>query len=123
MTWLLVAEDNDDLRKQLAEALRERGYDVHTAADGAEVVQMLDVATEMPAAVLRDLVMPRVSGREVLRAMRSLGKARHVPVVVLSASGLEDYEVDAFGVAAVLLKPAAVDHVFAVLDRICGAPS
>ncbi len=123
MTWLLVAEDNDDLRKQLAEALRERGYDVHTAADGAEAVQMLDVATEMPAAVLLDLVMPRVSGREVLRAMRSLGRARHVPVVVLSASGLEDYEVDALGVAAVLLKPAAIDRVFAVLDRICGAPS
>jgi CheY-like chemotaxis protein len=122
MTWLLVAEDNDDLRKVLAEALRERGYDVHTAADGAEVVQMLDVANEMPAVVLLDLVMPRVSGREVLRAMRTLGKARHIPVVVLAANGLEDYEVDAFGVTAVLLKPARLENVFAVLDGICRAP-
>jgi DNA-binding response OmpR family regulator len=35
MTWILVAEDNDDLRMHLTEALRERGYDVRAAADGA----------------------------------------------------------------------------------------
>jgi|HubBroStandDraft_5_1064220.scaffolds.fasta_scaffold206099_2 CheY-like chemotaxis protein len=87
MKWLLLAEDNDDLRNQLAEALRAHGYDVHTAADGNEVVQMLDMVTEMPAVVLLDLVMPRVGGREVLRAMRSVGRARHVPVVVLSGVG------------------------------------
>jgi DNA-binding response OmpR family regulator len=123
MTWLLVAEDDDDLRKQLADALREHGYDVHTAADGSEVVQMLDVASEMPAAVLLDLVMPHLGGREVLRAMRSVARTAHVPVVILSGIALEDYEVEALGVAAVLLKPAALQNVFAVLDGICRAPS
>jgi DNA-binding response OmpR family regulator len=122
MTWLLVAEDDDDLRKQLADALREHGYDVHTAADGSEVVQMLDVVTEMPAAVLLDLVMPHLGGREVLRAMRGVARTAHVPVVILSGVALEDHEVEALGVAAVLLKPAALQNVFAVLDGICRAP-
>jgi CheY-like chemotaxis protein len=92
MTWLLVAEDSEDLREMLADALRGHGYEVHTAGDGAEVVQMLDAAAEMPAVVLLDLVMPRVSGREVLRAMRSVGRARHVPVVLIT--GLELSEAD-----------------------------
>jgi DNA-binding response OmpR family regulator len=102
MIWLLVAENDDDLRKQLADALREHGYDVHTAADGSEVVQMLDVVSEVPAAVLLDLVMPHLGGREVLRATRSVTRTAHVPVVILSRVTLEDYEVEALRVVAVL---------------------
>ena len=84
---------------------------------------MLDVVSEMPASLLLDLVMPHLGGREVLRAMRSAARTAHIPVVILSGVALEDYEVEALGVAAVLLKPAALQNVFAVLDRVCGAHS
>jgi len=120
MCWILLADDNDDLRDVLAEALRGHGYDVHTATDGAEVVRLLDCATEMPAVLLLDLAMPRVTGREVLRAMRSLGRARRVPVVVLTGSDeLTDADVAAFDVAEVLRKPVTVERLFAAVDVAC----
>jgi len=80
MTWLLIAEDSEDVREMLAEALRLHGYEVRTCSDGGEAIQMLDAATEMPAVLLLDLLMPRVSGREVLQALRGHTRARHVPV-------------------------------------------
>ena len=123
MTWILVAEDNDDLRAQLAEALREHGYCVQAAADGAEAVQMLDEAVEMPALVLLDLVMPGVTGREVLRAMRRLERSREVPVVALSAVTMGDDELTELAVFAAFLKPTPVEPLFATIDRICGKPS
>ncbi len=117
MTWLLVAEDNEDLREVLADALRKHRYEVRTAADGAEVVRILDEAEEMPAVLLLDMVMPRVSGYEVLRAMRSLGKARRVPVVVLTGTGeMTDADVRAYAVTEVLHKPVLVEQVLAAID-------
>ena len=122
MTWLLVAEDAADLRETLAEALRGHGYEVRTAADGAQVVRLLDEAVEMPAVLLLDLIMPRVSGREVLQAMRGLGRARLVPVVVVTGVEMSDADIAAFEVTEVLQKPVAVERLFAAIDRICAAP-
>jgi CheY-like chemotaxis protein len=119
MTWLLVAEDSDELRETLADALRGQGYEVHTAGDGVEVVQMLDAATEMPAVLLRDLLMPRVSGREVLRTIRKAGRARHVPVVLVTGLELSGADISAFEVADVLQKPVAVERLFAAIDKAC----
>ena len=109
MTWLLVAEDSDDLREMLADALRGRGYEVHTAGDGAEVVQMLDAAAEMPAVVLLDLLMPRVSG----------GRAMHVPVVLITGLELSEADISAFDVAEVLQKPVPAERLFAAIDKAC----
>jgi CheY-like chemotaxis protein len=77
MTWLLVAKDYEDLRGMLADALRGHGYEVHVAGDGAEAVQMLDAAIEMPAVLLRNV-----------------GRARHLPVVLITDLELRDAAVD-----------------------------
>jgi CheY-like chemotaxis protein len=122
MTWLLVADDNDDVRELLAAALRGRGHVVRTAADGAEVVWMLDDATEMPAVLILDLVMPRVTGREVLRAIRSLGRARRVPVVVVTGhDDLSDADIAALAITVVLRKPVAMERLFVAVDQACAA--
>lgn len=119
MTWVLVAEDDDDLREALAAVLREHGHEVQTAADGDQAVLLLVAATEMPVVLLLDLLMPRVSGRDVLRAMRSLDRAKHVPVVVVTGLGLSDAEKSALDVAEVLQKPVAVQRLIAAIDRAC----
>jgi two-component system KDP operon response regulator KdpE len=121
MTWLLVAEDDADLREALAEALRGHGYEVRTAADGADVIRMLDEEAEMPAVLLLDLMMPRVDGRDVLQAVRGLGRARLVPVVVVTGDEMSDADVAAFGVTEVLQKPVAIERLFAAVDTACRA--
>jgi DNA-binding response OmpR family regulator len=124
MTWLLVADDNDDVRELLAAALHTRGHVVRTAADGAEVVRILDNATEMPGVLILDLVMPRVTGRELLRAIRSLGRARRVPVIVVTGhDALSDEDIAALDVAVLLRKPVAIERLLAAVDQACWARS
>jgi DNA-binding response OmpR family regulator len=117
-TWLLVAEDDDDLRNELAEALRSQGYTVHTAADGAAVGRMLDLANPLPAVVILDLLMPYVSGVDVLKAMRSVSRTRDVPVVVLTGTDADDWSLAELGVTDILLKPVSVDRLTAVVRRM-----
>jgi DNA-binding response OmpR family regulator len=120
MPWILVADDNSDLRALMAEALSERGYHVETASDGADVVQMLDTAAEMPTAVVLDVMMPRVSGLDVLRAMRSLGRTKGVPAIILSGAPVDDAKLAGLDVSAVFLKPVAASALSEAIDRACG---
>jgi DNA-binding response OmpR family regulator len=119
MTRVLIADSNDELRAQLADALSDRGYEVETAADGAEVVQMLDTGSEMPAVIVLDLLLPRVRGAEVIRAIRMLGRARRVPIIVLSGASIHDDELAGLDLDAVFLKPVAATALFEAIDRAC----
>ena len=80
---ILVVDDEANLRKVLAAMLRREGYEVDTAEDGAEAMQMLD--EERYAAVLTDLRMPQVDGMAVLR--RVMARTPETPVVLLTAHG------------------------------------
>jgi CheY-like chemotaxis protein len=122
MTWLLVADDDLDACEALASALRELGFDVRTAADGADVVWMLDEADPLPALVLLDAIMPRVTAVETLRAMRSLGRANRIPVVVMAGSAAEAADLVDSGATEVLRKPLSLDSVLAAIARLCDAP-
>lgn len=117
MTRVLVADGNADLRAQLADALSERGYEVETASDGEEVVRMLDSAVEMPAVVVLDLLLSRVRGVDVIRAIRGLARARRVPVIVLSGASVHDDELAGLDVDAVFLKPVAAHALFEAIER------
>jgi DNA-binding response OmpR family regulator len=119
MTWVLIADHDDELRAQLADALRDRGYAVETAAEGEQVFQMLATASEMPAVVVLDLLLSRVRGVEVIRAMRERGRARRVPVIVLSGASIHDDELAGLDVDSIFLKPVAAAALFEAIDRAC----
>jgi DNA-binding response OmpR family regulator len=119
MTRVLVADASEELRSQLTDALSDRGYEVDTAADGAQVVEMLDAATEMPAVVVLDLLLPRVRGVDVIRALRGRAKARHVPVILLSGASIHDDELAGLDVDAVFVKPVAATALFDAIERAC----
>lgn len=80
---LLVVDDEENLRSMLCAALRHHGFDVESAVDGAEALEMLSGAS--PDLVVLDVMMPGVDGFEVCRRMR----ARHdpTPVLFLTARG------------------------------------
>ena len=77
---ILVVEDEPDLRRVLAQSLREDGYAVDAAADGQEGL-FKATGTEYDAVVL-DIMMPKMNGWEVLRNLR---RTRATPVLILSA--------------------------------------
>ncbi|MBC7173155.1 MAG: response regulator, partial [Polyangiaceae bacterium] len=63
--WILLAEDDLHVREVVAGTLRDAGYRVHVAVDGASAVELFEAAAVTPDAVILDIVMPRMGGREV----------------------------------------------------------
>ena len=113
---ILVVEDEPDLREGLKHNLELDGYHVETAATGTEG---LDKATKgSPTLILLDLMLPELSGLELLRRLRDAG--HRTPVIILSArgqdrdkvSGLElgadDYVTKPFGITELSARIRAV---------------
>jgi DNA-binding response OmpR family regulator len=101
---LLLVEDDRFLRRACEASLRQRGYEVLTAADGEEGLRL--ARTETPDLVLLDLLLPKLSGLEVLRSLRGEAATRGLPVLILSNSSREQdvSEITRLGVAGYLVK-------------------
>jgi CheY-like chemotaxis protein len=84
---ILLAEDDRFLRKAAEATLRASGYTVVTAADGEEALAR--ARSEQPDLVLLDLIMPKLQGFEVLRALKADPATAAIPVIVLSNLGQE----------------------------------
>jgi len=70
MAWVLIVDDDPDIRETLQYALRDAGYAIVEVADGEDALDVLR-ATPYHAVVLLDLLMPGMDGREVLDILES----------------------------------------------------
>ena len=111
---VLVVDDDFDIREALSDVLASEGYSVLTAADGGEALERLRGGVR-PDVVLLDLMMPRVSGVEVIDALRKDESLREIPVVVCSAN--RGYGPDDLGVHGVLRKPVSVEDLLQAVAR------
>lgn len=86
---ILLIEDNVDDERLTLRALRKNNImnEVVVAYDGEEALSHLfDEAAELPAVVILDLKLPKVSGLEVLRKIRESSRTQLIPIVVVTAS-------------------------------------
>ena len=90
---ILVVEDEAGVRRALGRLLGERGFRTIDAANGREAIQRL--AEETPAAIVIDLLMPVMSGAELLKALRRNAFYRRIPTVVMT--GALDSELSSVG--------------------------
>lgn len=84
MTYVLVVDDEGPVRALLRDVLEMQGYDVREAVDGPAAVAA--VAEERPDAVVLDIMMPGLSGLEVLRGWRAHAGTSTMPVLLLTAA-------------------------------------
>ena len=107
---ILIADDDEQLQRALRITLTARGYDVVTAHNGAEAIDV--AATAHPDLILLDLGMPRVEGIDVIRAVRAWS---NVPILVLSGRTDSAEKVDALDAGAddYVTKPFAMDELLA----------
>ena len=122
MAKILIAEDERDIRELVNFSLQFGGFTVVQAANGAEAVEQAQ--KELPDLILMDVRMPKMTGYEACRQMKSMPELRDIPVVFLSAKGQET-EIQTgleAGAEEYILKPFAPDElvkqVQAVLDRV-----
>jgi CheY-like chemotaxis protein len=110
---VLLADDEPALREVLGAFLREEGFEVLEAADGREAMALLH--SERPAALLLDLMMPQMSGWEVLDALEQSPAWRDIPCLVLTAC-IPDASLHG-RVDAIFEKPFDVEALALALDR------
>jgi signal transduction histidine kinase len=101
---VLVVEDNPELRDYLA-GLLGADYDVETAPDGVSALEA--IARRLPTLVLSDVMMPRLDGFGLLRAIRADPMLNGLPVILLSARAGEDSTIEGLEAHAddYLVKP------------------
>ena len=124
MQKLLIIEDEEALLSMLSRKLIREGYDVVSAKDGEEGFAKL--IEEKPDLVLLDIVMPRMSGMEVLEKMHADKELAKIPVIIISNSGqpVEIEKAKALGVRDYLVK-AEFDpaEVIEKIEKVLGANS
>ena len=115
MAKILIAEDERDIRDLITFTLRFAGYDVVAVSNGEEAVTL--ASEEKPDLILMDVRMPRMTGYEACKIMKSEKATSEIPVVFLSAKGQES-EVQAgldAGADEYILKPFSPDEL---TDRV-----
>ena len=110
---VLLADDNADLRAYIARLLAERGYKVTVAPDGEAALDA--IRRSRPDLVVTDVMMPRLDGFGLLRAIREDPALRDLPVVVLSARAGEEAKVGGLEAGAddYLAKPFSARELLA----------
>ena len=109
---VLVVDDDEAIREAIADVLRDEGYRVSMAVNGEQALRALR-GSDAPDLVLLDLMMPVLSGWEVLEQIEGDEQLARIPVIVVSAmSGPRSHEH--------LLKPIDLDHLLATVRRIAG---
>lgn len=112
---VVIAEDDEAERCLAQEALEDAGYLVLGARDGTEALaRMLGLA--MRAVAVVDLRMPRMSGEELIAAMKADEKLRHIPIIVMTAKTGRDLNVaDA---DRVLSKPVSATQLLREIEAL-----
>jgi DNA-binding response OmpR family regulator len=115
---VLVVEDEQHIAKFLQFVLNKGGYDVSLAYDGEEALAVFE--QYRPDAILLDLVLPGISGLDVLRQLRSDPNNARVAILILTASSVEQLaeEVVEAGANSYCPKPIAPSRLLQKLDEL-----
>ena len=111
--YVLVVEDDASLREIYRSALRAAGYAVVAVEDGIDALRRVERAR--PEAVVLDLGLPRLSGRDVQQELKAGCHTRHIPIVVVS--GTDTSDLDPADFACVLTKPIIADPLIAAVQN------
>jgi CheY-like chemotaxis protein len=115
MPSVLVVDDDADIRETVAEILRDEGYEVETAANGAEALAVL--RGMQPALILLDLAMPVMSGEELRAEMLREPALAAIPTVVMTAADRIREKTAGMNVAAALAKPVRMKELIETVAR------
>jgi two-component system cell cycle response regulator len=116
---IFVADDNPSILQGLDRALKVTGYEVRTAVSGRAVLDLLEGAEALPDLLLLDVMMPEMSGLEVLRSLRLDPRWVDIPVVLITATNDGALPVSALRDGAVdfLTKPFRLDELLARVEN------
>ena len=130
---ILVVDDDPNVQRLLQYTLKQEGYEVVTASDGAEGFRLW--GAENPSLILLDVMLPKMDGYQVATKIRQEeGATGHVPIIMLTAereveqkvrglrAGADDYLIKPFHPAELLARIKSLLARFAPRDSLVGRP-
>ena len=120
---ILVADDEPHIGRIIKMKLEQGPFRVSLAYDGQEALDMLNDGEQIDLALL-DLMMPKLSGLDVLKRIREQERFKSLPCIILTAGGDAKHERDALelGATQFLTKPFSPKKLYALVARLTGAP-
>lgn len=88
MAKILLVEDDNNLREIYGARLEAEGYEIHSASDGEEALAI--AVKQKPDLIISDVMMPKISGFDMLDILRSTPETRDVKVIVMTALSQEE---------------------------------
>jgi len=120
---ILVADDEPHIGRIIKMKLEQGPYRVSIAYDGQEALDFINNDEHVDLALL-DLMMPKLSGLDVLRQIREQERFKTLPCIILTAGGDAKHERDALALGATqfLTKPFSPKKLYALVARLTGTP-
>jgi two-component system alkaline phosphatase synthesis response regulator PhoP len=120
---VLVADDEPHIGRIIKMKLEQGPFRVSLAYDGQEALDFINSDEKVDLAVL-DLMMPKLSGLDVLKQVREQDRVKSLPCIILTAGGDAKHERDALALGATefLTKPFSPKKLYALVARLTGAP-
>jgi DNA-binding response OmpR family regulator len=120
---ILVADDEPHIGRIIKMKLEQGPFKVSIAYDGQEALDFINGEEQLDL-VLLDLMMPKLSGLDVLRQVREQERFKSLPCIILTAGGDAKHERDALALGATqfLTKPFSPKKLYALVARLTGAP-
>ena len=122
-TTILLADDEAHITHVVGAKLRSGGYETVVAADGVEAFEL--ALEHRPALVVTDLQMPRESGVDLARRLRSTPETKDIPVVLLTARGyfLSQEDTEETNIKRVLSKPFTARGLLELVNELLAKPA
>lgn len=121
MTKILLVEDDKSLREIYGVRLLAEGYDIVTAGDGEEALAM--AIKERPQLIVSDVMMPKISGFDMLDILRSTSETKNIRVIMMTALSSEDQRArgEALGADRYLVKSqVGIEDVVRTVHEVLG---
>ncbi|WP_016988413.1 response regulator transcription factor [Flavobacterium sp. ACAM 123] len=114
---ILIAEDDEMMLKTMEFKLKREGFDVIACANGEEAITK--IITDNPDVIITDIMMPFITGLDIVRKVKAELKL-NIPIIVLSAVGLEKTVLEAFELGAddFITKPFSPNELIVRVKRL-----
>ena len=116
----LVVDDSLSARRSLAQFMEDSGFNVRTARDGLEAIEVL--RAKRPDILLVDMEMPRMNGLELTSHVRSQADTRNVPIIMITSRSTQKHrkQAESAGVDAYMTKPFSEEQLLQRIENIQG---
>lgn len=115
--YVLLVEDDQDIRELVTEALDLAGIKSKAAVNGEDAIEKLKLLDQKPSLILLDLMMPKTDGIWFCKERKKYEALTGIPVVILTADNSVEAKTADLGIDGILKKPVRIDDLLGTAQR------